>query len=147
VHLKRVSQLSPPVEVCGSGLLEQIPCWVKLLGAYQCIKWKPMCVPSHSIHAIAPRIVTPFVLTRWFVLRRGMMEVREGEEEGRSNLQIIGQPTIIARDGRELASRVRGANPYRPSEERSRAGFARIRESEERVVCQSVCLSESIITA
>jgi len=87
------------------------------------------------------------VLTRWFVLRRGMMEVREGEEEGRSNLQIIGQPTIIARDGRELASRVRGANPYRPSEERSRAGFARIRESEERVVCQSVCLSESIITA
>jgi hypothetical protein len=125
-------------------LLEQIPCWVKLLGAYQCIEWKPVCVLSHSIHTLAPRIVTPFVLTRWFV---AMMKVRESEEEGRSNLQIIGQPTIIARDGRELASRVRGANPYRPSEERSRAGFARIRESEERVVCQSVCLSESIITA
>ena len=144
VHLKCVSQLSPPVEECGSRLLEQIPCWVKLLGAYQCIEWKPVCVPSHSIHTLAPRIVTPFVLTRWFV---AMMKVRESEEEGRSNLQIIGQPTIIARDGRELASRVRGANPYRPSEERSRAGSARIRESEERVVCQSVCLSESIITA
>jgi len=144
VHLKCVSHLSPPVEECGSRLLEQIPCWVKLLGAYQCIEWKPVCVLSHSIHTLAPRIVTPFVLTRWFV---AMMKVREGEEEGRSNLQIIGQPTIIARDGRELASRVRGANPYRPSEERSRAGFARIRESEERVVCQSVCLSESIITA